>query len=397
MDKNFYEIFEDKSFIKWVKGEKIEKWDNFLIENPDKKEYILKAKEILSTILEVDNKKIINESEKESMWINIQNSIKEKETITKNLRKIAAIFIPLVVLSITFYIYKKSSIGNFLINKELKYTTKYFYTKNNKIVLITSDNTYEHINKSNSIIAYSNNGETNINREKILKQNISNKKTEFNKIIVPYGKRSEIIFSDGSKMFLNSGSYAVYPVNFGSKKREIYVEGEAYFNVKHYDKWPFIVKTKNIEVEVLGTTFNVSSYDDEKEVKVVLVEGKVQAKVGLIKKYQLKPGDLLIYNQPDKKTTIRNVDVIEYISWKDGWMLCKNENLSNILKRLSRYYNIQFEYSEEDINILKLTGKLDLKENIMKVLETISKAVPITFFKVEENKIAIVRDESSEN
>lgn len=397
MDNNFYEIFDDESFINWVKGEKVEKWDNFLIENPDKREDILKAKEILLTIFEVNNTKKINEIEKEKLWNRIKDSIKEKDSIIKNIRKIAAIFIPLVtIISLTFYIYNISS--NNKIKKEIKYSAKNVYTNHyNKIILITSDNLHEQINKTNSIIIYNNNGETNINREKILKQNVENKKTQFNKIIVPYGKRSEIIFSEGSRIFLNSGSYAVYPINFNSKKREVYIEGEAYFEVKHYENWPFIVKTKNIEIEVLGTTFNVSSYADEKEIKVVLVEGKVQAKVGLIKKYQLKPGDLLIYNHPDKNITIKNVDVIEYISWKDGWMLCKNENLSNILKRLSRYYNVQFEYSEEDINTLRLTGKLDLKENIMKVLETLNKAIPITFFKVEENKIAIIKDECSKN
>jgi len=389
---NINEILENESFIRWAKGEKVEEWDEFIEANPDKKEEILKAKSLLQNFLEeikIDELTII---EKEILWENINNTIKEKENISKTLRKIAAVILPLIFLSIIFYSYNKI-FYRLILKKEIKYVSTN-NNKTNKVTLITTNNKIENIQATNSIIIYNNNGETNINHEKILKQNIIEKKTGYNKVIVPYGKRCEIIFSDGSKMYLNSGSIAIYPICFDKKSRELYIEGEAFFEVKHNQEWPFIAKTKNMTIEVLGTTFNLTSYNDEKNIKVVLVEGKVKVSAKLSKKYILEPGNLLTFNKVEKKVSIEKVDVTEYISWKEGWMLCKNENLVNILKRLSRYYNISFEYSEEDLSILKLTGKLDLKDNIIKVLETISNALPINYFKVENNKIAIIRDES---
>ena len=98
----------------------------------------------------------------------------------------------------------------------------------------------------------------------------------YNTLIVPYGKRSQLQLADGSKVWLNSGSKLVYPVTFEGKRREVYIEGEAIFDVAHNAKQPFIVLSKDHEIEVLGTLFNVSNYLDDESISTTLKNGSVQ-------------------------------------------------------------------------------------------------------------------------
>lgn len=132
---------------------------------------------------------------------------------------------------------------------------------------------------NNAQIVYSATGQVQVNSNKLVEDDI---KEEYNQIIVPKGKRSQIVLADNSKIWINSGSKVIYPRAFEGKYREIYVEGEVYLNVTHDTSKPFIVNTSGFEVRVLGTSFNISAYKNQEKAAVVLVEGSVNVKTNKI-------------------------------------------------------------------------------------------------------------------
>ena len=150
-----------------------------------------------------------------------------------------------------------------------------------------------------------------------------------NQLVVPFGKKSKIELADGTRLWLNSGSRAIYPVVFQKGKREIYLEGEGYLEVAHNASSPFYVVTDQMKVRVLGTKFNLSAYKEDASVSVVLVEGSVEAS-SESGKLILKPNQLLNYQKSTRESTISHANVLQYVSWIDGWMLCDKEKLSSI-------------------------------------------------------------------
>lgn len=215
----------------------------------------------------------------------------------------------------------------------------------------------------------------------ILKENeriLENKRVEtskMNKLIVPKGKRSFLALSDGTKIWVNSGSVLEFPAVFGGNTREIKVQGEIYLEVAENKSKPFIVNTSGLTVKVLGTQFNISAYKDDQSSFVVLVEGAVEV-LSAGGKVDLLPRQMASVTGGSIKT--ESVDVNNYISWKDGFMQFASEPLSNIATRLMRYYDKTI-ICEEGTADLKCTGKLVLFDNPEDVLETIANTNPVKF------------------
>jgi len=212
----------------------------------------------------------------------------------------------------------------------------------------------------------------------IMKKNIEENDTlniakgKLNKLIVPYGKRSSIILSDGSKVWLNSGSVLEFPTRFDSKMREInLLSGEIYVDVVENKNSPFFVKTPDINLEVFGTQFNVITYKDLSP-SVILVEGKVSVQFHNADITILKPGEKVEYTLSG--TVERHkVNVEEFISWKDGYLIFHNTPLTEVLKQVERYYNLSFDYKQsKEINQITCKGKLILSENINIVMDAIA-------------------------
>ena len=162
-------------------------------------------------------------------------------------------------------------------------------------------------------------------------------------------------------------------------KREIYVEGEAFLDVYHDKKRPFIVKTNRMDIQVLGTTFNVCAYEDESTQTVVLVTGKVEVKTNNDESKTLSPNNLLAYNDR-KGISVHPVDVQEYIAWKDGFYQFKQEDLEVIAKKLGKYYGKTI-IIDKRLTKITCSGKLDLKEELDDVLRTLIQTVPAQIIK----------------
>lgn len=223
-----------------------------------------------------------------------------------------------------------------------------------------------------STVEYQKDGTVSINEKKV--ENEQANETEdikYNRLLVPKGKYTYVILSDGTKMCVNAGTKVVYPTTFSEKHREIYVDGEVYLDVTHNEKVPFIVNTADFNVQVLGTVFNVNAYSDSPELKeVVLAQGKVNI--------TSKKGNNLTL-APNDKATVSNdgsllksvVNAEEYMLWTKGILSLKNEELHTVLIRLSHYYGVDIKCSE-DIAAVNITGKIDLECDIDEVLRRIS-------------------------
>jgi len=226
-------------------------------------------------------------------------------------------------------------------------------------------------------VDYSKEGCVDINKkEKVeVKKEDKDEKTIFNQLVVPAGKRSMLTLNDGTKVWINSGSKLVFPVNFEKNKREIFAEGEIYLDVTHDPDRPFIVHTQSIDMKVLGTQFNVSAYTDEPNLQVVLVSGKVEIRENGNSKEILKPNQMFSYNKENHDFSTSPVNVTDYTAWKDGYYIFNSKNLGIVFTKLSKYYNVHFK-CDEKINELICSGKLDLKDNLQEVLSLLEKAAP---------------------
>lgn len=334
--------------------------------------------------------------EKEILWEKIE--IGNKETLKKKIRKlylanISAVACLLLVLGISGYFY-------YLYQPDLKvYEDPMALLNNNQtiqentdICLVLSDSEQLKFEDKKAEVKYNEKGEVKVNSQMVVEKKEretknENKKKEkevvYNQLIVPNGKSSTLLLSDGTKLWVNAGSRVVFPVMFEKDKREIYVDGEVYIEVARNEASPFFVKTNRMQVEVLGTSFNVRSYAADDKDNVMLVTGAVQVKTETGKEMNLSPNQLFTYTT-DGEVNIQLVDVYDYICWKDGLLRYKSERLSVILKRLSGYYGKSISW-EPEIENLSCTGKLDLKEDIEKVFNGLIKIIPVTYTKREDS------------
>jgi ferric-dicitrate binding protein FerR (iron transport regulator) len=206
-------------------------------------------------------------------------------------------------------------------------------------------------------------------------QTLSEQSVTYNQLIVPKGKRSMLTFAEGSRIWVNAGTRIVYPAVFDKKTREIYVDGEAYLEVSRNEDCPFLVKTKDFNVEVLGTSFNIMAYEKDTVQNVVLVSGivKIHAE-DHVKETVLSPNEM--YANSKGASEVKTVNVEDYISWKSGIYQYDSENLGTILKRLSRYYGQEISCMPQSAG-LKCSGKLDLKDELEAVLNGIAQTAPV--------------------
>lgn len=204
----------------------------------------------------------------------------------------------------------------------------------------------------------------------------------YNRLIIPKGRMSKLTLSDGTRVWVNADTRVVYPVAFTGKTREIYVDGEVFLDVTH-DKRPFVVKTANLDVEVLGTRFNVCAYEDRSEQRIVLVEGSVKVvDAGSKEKTLLEPDQM--YENSSGRVRVERVDVRNHASWIEGLYYFDRERLEIVARRLSDYYGVRIVCGEKAAGFV-CSGKLDLKENLDDVLRGLCRTMPVTYRRIGDS------------
>ena len=227
--------------------------------------------------------------------------------------------------------------------------------------------------------------------ELIYDRNSTLKELVYHTLKVPYGKRFNVVFSDGSKAYLNSGSIIKYPVKFiQNKKREVFLEGEAYFDVIENKNDLFVVNSNGIKVEVYGTKFNFRNYYEDFNSDIVLVEGSVGIKNSEISKQTiLKPGFKGSVDKENLSITTTKVNTKVYTSWIDGEVIFRKETFSQILKKLERLYNVTIIDNREQVSNEFFNASIDVEnEDIGKVLNYFNKIYNIEY-QIFDNKIII--------
>ena len=214
-------------------------------------------------------------------------------------------------------------------------------------------------------------------------------KEVMNKIIVPTGGEYNLILSDGTWVYLNAESVITYPQKFVGEKREVTLEGEAYFQVTASKERPFVVKTKDMDVLVTGTEFNVKAYPDESNVQTTLLRGKVAVFAGIDKKekIEIKPNQQAEWSRENVKLQVREVDPDLFVAWKNGHFIFRQDRLENIMKTLARWYDMEVVYLDESIKNMAFAGKLDRSEDITPILNVLRATDKLT---VEVNGKRIV-------
>jgi ferric-dicitrate binding protein FerR (iron transport regulator) len=235
-----------------------------------------------------------------------------------------------------------------------------------------------------------------------------------NVIAVSFGSKSKVTLPDGSTVNLNSGSTLTYPSKFSRTSRNVYVEGEAFFDVQKDPKHPFYVKTRDIVIKVLGTKFNVKSYSDEKTIQATLV-------TGLIEIYSSKKGitdkNRLIALQPNQQATIekgangltiidtkdqpqesivklskgiavsKQIDVAPVVAWKDNRLIFRDEKFTDLSRKLERWYDVEIEIKDPELRNALFSGVF-VKETIEQALTALRLATPFQY-EMKKNRITI--------
>ena len=198
-------------------------------------------------------------------------------------------------------------------------------------------------------------------------------KEVMNKIIVPTGGEYNLILSDGTRVYLNAESVITFPKHFTGERREVTLEGEAYFHVTASKEHPFIVKTKDMDVMVTGTEFNVKAYSDEMNVQTTLLQGVVTVFSGLEKKekMEIKPNQQAEWCRRSVKMRVREVDPDLFMAWKNGRFIFRQDRLGDIMRTLARWYGVEVVYLDESVKSMLFAGKLDRSEEITPILDVL--------------------------
>lgn len=229
----------------------------------------------------------------------------------------------------------------------------------------------------------------------------------YNEIIVPVGEKSQIELSDGTHVWINSGSKLKYPVSFGKTSREVYLSGEAFFDVTHREKQSFVVNTQDSRVKVLGTAFNVKAYPEDPKTLTTVVRGlvSVQRMIGRKEEKLVKPTQMAVVHKSDHEIdpvsnkTLPAIQVIEHVNvdavtcWKNQLLVFADEPLEDMALKMERWFNVHIEIPDTTLRLERYNGKFVHNETIYEVLEAIKQTTSIKYV-VEDNKILIMRNKA---
>lgn len=397
MDKKYItysaeDFTQDIDFINWVtKGINQNDWENFVRENPELSKEINSAKKIVIALRY--KTKPIQDTDIYEVYKNIetfynQNAKPKRIVRLRRIMQYAALFVLVFSIgAVVTYLYTL---------RENKYSEIPVSAQGiDEAKLILADGEEIVLKEIQTDLQFNANGnQIKINKDSIIEYNRKADENAMAQVVIPFGRHSNILLSDGTMVWLNAGSKLIFPQKFTGNKRKVFLKGEAFFDVFKNKDIPFIVSTDQINVTVHGTKFNMRDNDSDNDTEVVLVEGAVSLKENRVmnflnKEIFLNPNQKAVYNKTENKINVEsNIDVSYYISWKEGLLEFKRESIVTVFNRLSRFYNVRF-ITESSVNMnMKFSGKLDLKESLEDVLKVVADVAPVTF-RIDQDKVIV--------
>jgi transmembrane sensor len=216
---------------------------------------------------------------------------------------------------------------------------------------------------------------------------------QYTETIAPRGQKSQIVLADGTKVWLNSDTKIKYPGNFNKNQRDVYLDGEAFFEVAKNEHQPFVVHTSQVNVKVLGTKFNIKAYADESDIETSLFEGKINLVLNNslaenpVEK-EVEPGQSLVYSKADHQLVAKKIPQDEINGWKNNQLIFKDDTFSNLVRRLERWYDVKVVYDEKQFNDRRLTVELYEGERLDRLMGIISLALSVDY-KYEKGEIIL--------
>lgn len=316
----------------------------------------------------------MNQQTADDIFMNILSASKENETTISisskksHFKKYIAIAASVVVLLGIGFFYKQNIQSETIQPKfDFKSTAIVLQLEDGKVQIIHEDNTIQVLDSKGNVVG-------NQAGNKLVYQNDSDlEKLSYNTIKIPYGKKFQLQLSDGTLVHLNSGTTLKYPVKFiAGENRQVFLDGEAFFDVAKDKKHPFIVNADKLNVRVLGTHFNVSNYPEDAATDVVLVEGSVgmyntNEEFNADKNTVLKPGYKGSFNRENATIKAKPVLTDIYTSWINGGLTFRNMTFKNIITKLERRYNVTIINKNEKLANEKFNAsfKEESIENVM--------------------------------
>jgi transmembrane sensor len=220
---------------------------------------------------------------------------------------------------------------------------------------------------------------------------LHDRKQVYNEVSSAFGTRSMISLSDGSKVWLNSGSHLRYPREFVTRKREVYLTGEGYFEVESNPRRPFIVHTQRLNVTATGTKFNVNVSRLEKASQVTLVSGKVLVSKNLsngktVEISHLSPDDHLAFDTLSEKVEIQKENTYKYIAWKDGKLIFRNEPLEEVIRKIGYFYNVDIELKDEKLKEYRYRATFE-EESLEEILNLLKMSSPVDYREIKRQPL----------
>ena len=230
------------------------------------------------------------------------------------------------------------------------------------------------INKQGGLLVYNRSGSLNTDAPVV-----------YNTLSTPRGGQYQVVLPDGSKVWLNASSSLHFPTAFNGKQREVELTGEAYFEVTKNKEKPFLVSVNGMQVEVLGTHFNINAYMDEDAIKTSLLEGSVKIIKGKISNL-LKPGQQGVLGKKEDNLEIRNANMDEVMAWKNGLFQFEGADITTIMREIGRWYNVDIVY-EGKVPVRRFEGKISREAQLSDVLKILE--LSNVKFRVEGKKIIV--------
>ena len=389
-------FIENPLYLKWIfntDSATEHYWEQYILEHPEDKNQLLELKHYFEDLRFSND--TLHHSEKEEVAtrilkrLNLDSKQNKHRFIIYSLLKYAAVALFFAGIGglLVFLNTDKESFCQQQINQiaQLSPATQ-------GPLLITSNGLNVELKKSNSTLDYLGNGAVLLNNDSVIHSN-DEESNALNQLVIPYGNQSRVVLSDNTVVWLNSGSRLVYPTLFKGKTREVLLFGEAYFEVSKNPEMPFIVKTSDLEIRVLGTQFNISAYTEDDVIQTVLKEGSVAIRrkdAGFLENdVVIKPNQLASFNKSTSDTKIYEVDADYYTLWTKGLISFEETEFIRVVKKVERFYNISVNISDPQKKIMRISGKLDLTQGREEVMEYLVKVSLSKFEQINENQYYI--------
>lgn len=394
---NIGKYIEDDRFIRWVfdKDPQSEAyWRSFETAHPGEKENIRLARRVLKKLRTVDQE--LPENEKIVLFSRILKEIEGRERrhksriIMMEMMKYAAIALFFFLAGALLFSRQKEVYPTFAAQEQTA------PVMGEEARLIREGEEDILLSDRKSRIEYREDGQVVVNDSVLGGTGLARKGIPvMNQLVIPYGKTSEVTLPDGTRVWLNAGSRLIYPGFFPDKTREVFLAGEAFFSVRHDTRRPFVVKTADISVNVLGTRFNLSAYAGDNLIETVLTEGKIRISQNNAGRFaesvEIAPGQLAAFSKEERTFSRSQVDIENHTLWTEGLMKFESTDLSRVIKKLERYYNIRFRYHDPLLGGIKISGKLELNEHCDAVLGIVADAASVKIDRAGEGFFEITR------